>query len=147
MRKIETANEFSQLCAESRAFGENKDCSVKAVALAAGVTYAEAHAAMKAQGRKDRKGAYNDQINKAVESFGKKLVRINLRSKIDQYPGVHKNLRNVTTFHPARFPKAWEDNKTYIAYISGHVLTIINGKTVDWTASRAKQIYAMYEVI
>ena len=49
---------------------ERDDCSVRAVAVAVGVPYRVAHAALKEAGRKNRKGAYDETIFAAVAYLG-----------------------------------------------------------------------------
>ena len=139
--------QFNALCNSTAAYGEKNDCSVKAVALVCGVSYDEAHAAMAAQGRKKGRGAQTSSIELAVIALGKKIEVVNPKHIIAQYPGVHKNLQNVTTHHPARFPDAWKNGGTYLAYIRGHVLAIVDGVVHDWTVGRSKRIYRIREVV
>lgn len=138
--------QFDALCNSTVAHGEKNDCSVKAVALVCGVSYETAHAAMAAQGRKQGRGASTTSIELAVIALGKQVELVNPKHVIAQYPGVHKNLKNVTTHHPARFPSVWKNGGTYLAYIRGHVLAIVDGVVHDWTAGKSKQIYRIREV-
>lgn len=138
---------FNSLCNETAARNEKNDCSVKAVALVCGVSYDVAHAKMAELGRKSGRGASTTSIELAVIALGKKVEPVNPKHVIKQYPGVHKNLQNVTTHHPARFPDVWKDGKTYLAYIRGHVLAIVDGVVHDWTVGRAKRVYRIREVV
>lgn len=139
--------QFNSLCNETVARNEKNDCSVKAVALVCGVSYDVAHAEMAKQGRKNGRGAQTTAIELACIALGKRIEPINPKHKIAAYPGVHKNLQNVTTHHPARFPDVWKDGKTYLAYIRGHVLAIVDGQVHDWTLGRAKRVYRIREVL
>lgn len=150
MATIKTAprtEQFNALCENTVAFSEKNDCSVKAVALVCDVSYDVAHAEMAKQGRKKGRGASTTSIELACIALGKNLNPVNPRHVIAQYPGVHKNLQNVTTHHPARFADVWKDGKTYLAYIKGHVLAIVDGQVHDWTVGRAKRIYRIREVV
>jgi hypothetical protein len=52
---------------------EYNDCAVRALAIAANVPYAKAHAALKAQGRRDRKGSKTFMLDKAIPAVGAKF--------------------------------------------------------------------------
>ena len=60
---------YKQLDAISRSRGETNDCSVKAVAMFAGVRYMTAHRALSNAGREDRKGANMITIYAALNSL------------------------------------------------------------------------------
>jgi len=53
---------------------ETRDCSVRAVALAADVPYADAHLALKKAGRRDRKGASMNQIKHALSDVSRSIA-------------------------------------------------------------------------
>lgn len=131
--------EFNALHTESIRSGETNDCSVKAVAIACNVEYSVAHAALKAAGRKDRKGSYPNEIHAAIVSLGYKVVSVRSQDIISQYPGTHKNLQSVTTHHPERFAKVWEQMGTCLIYTVGHISALKDGKLHDWAVGRAKR--------
>lgn len=147
IKTSQRSEQFKAMCANTSAYGEKNDCSVKAVALACGVSYDVAHAEMQKQGRKQGRGASTASIELACIALGKQLNPVSPRHKIAAYPGVHKNLQNVTTHHPARFPDVWKDGKTYLAYIRGHVLAIVDGVVHDWTVGRAYRVQRILEVL
>lgn len=150
MAKINTAirtGEFNQLVAESQSMNETKDCSVKAVALACNVEYVVAHKALADNGRRERKGAYTQEILNAVKDLGYKAESVMPMDFIRQYPKGHRDvLRSVTTHHPARFNSVWADGNTYLVFTRGHVLTVINGVNHDWTNGRAKRASLIYKI-
>lgn len=131
---------------DSSSYGEHNDCTVVAVALLAGVTYAEAHKAMRDEGRKNGKGAYCYQYIKALESFGKKVTAIPQNSIISTFPSPHCNLRSLTTHHPRRFPKVWPKQKKYLVQTKRHALAIINGETMDWSINKSLRVCNIWEV-
>lgn len=139
--------EFNFLQLDSMRAGEANDCSVKAVAVACNVEYSVAHAAMKAAGRQDRKGAYPNMIHAAIISLGYKVVSIRQQEIIQQYPGVHKNLKSVTTHHPERFRKVWENMGTTLIYTIGHISAFKDGKLHDWAVGRAKRATWVVQVV
>jgi hypothetical protein len=150
MARINTriiTGEFNQLVAASNAMNETKDCSVKAVALACGVEYEVAHRELASNGRVNGRGAYTNQILKAIAGLGFKAEHQNHWNFIDKYPKGHRDvLRNVTTHHPARFNNVWADGNTYVMFTKGHVLTIINGVNHDWTNGRPVRATSIYKI-
>ena len=139
--------EFNALQTQSIRSGETNDCSVKAVAVACGVEYSVAHAALKKQGRIDRQGAWPNQIRGAVNELGFKLVSLRTSDIIGQYPGTHKNLQSVTTHHPERFAKVWAVVGTCLIYSAGHVSAVKDGKLHDWAVGRAKRATGVMAVL
>ena len=143
-----TTADFRNLMSEQIKHGETNDCSVKAVAVVCGVSYAVAHEALRVAGRKNRKGAYTGQIHNAMAALGKKVVRVSMVDIIAQYPKGHCDvLKSITTHHPARFNKVWANGKTYIGYTKSHVAAIVDGTNHDWTVGRAKRLISLYEVV
>lgn len=139
--------EFDALSQESSKLGELNDCSVKAVALAAGIPYSEAHARMKAEGRKPRRGVHSWSAGQALLKMGFLLKHIRPGYFIERYPGSHKSLLHVTTHHPDRFNEVWSDGRTYLIRTRGHVLVVKDGKNYDWTRGSARRVVSIHEVI
>jgi len=131
-----------------RTTGEKNDCAVVCVASVCGVSYQVAYDKLKQLGRKPGKGAYTSQIFGAISDFGFGARLVLTRKIIDSFPGVHKNLKNITTYHPRRFPESFDRTKVYMAFTVNkrHVLSIVDGKTVDWSANKALRIGLIYEV-
>jgi len=125
---------------------ECNDCAVQAVAVVCRVPYEEAHAACKRVGRKDGDGMGVMQINRVVESFGFKVEPVMTWDMISQYPGVHKNLKNVTTHHPHRFNDVWANGRTYLFYTKRHVAAVVNGDNGDWCRRQSLRANLIYEV-
>lgn len=147
IKKIGYTQIFSQLNNTSFAEGETNDCSVKAVALVCDIDYKTAKAALAANGRKDRQGAYTSDIVRTVRGFGKTAVVTWARQIIDKYPSPHRDvLKNVTTHHPRRFNKVWPKGR-FLLFSRGHVSAVIDGVLHDWAVNSAKRVYQIYEVI
>lgn len=126
---------------------EKNDCTVKAVALLTGATYATAHAAMARFGRQPGKGASNFSTERAIMALGFRLTPVETRTMIQRYPKGHSDvLKSVTSHHPRRFPKAWTDGNAYLAFTAGHALAIVNGVCHDWSANKALRIYRLLKV-
>jgi hypothetical protein len=146
IKKTNMTSLYNELRVDSARFLERNDCAVVAVAAVAGVSYAEAHRALEAQGRRKGQGTYMWQTENALKALGKKMTQLNLRTFIDQYPGVHRNLKNVTTHHPRRFPKVFDPNKRYLFRTARHILAVMGGEVNDWTVNRAMQVVTIHEV-
>jgi hypothetical protein len=142
---------FCDLQEHSRNFNEINDCAVKAVAVACGVDYPVAHAALKAAGRKDRKGASIKTILKAFEALGFAARPWTFKDQKDfiaLYPGRAKLLQSITTHHPERFRRVWEDAVTEptMIFTNGHVAAYRDGKIHDWSRGRALRAWAVCSI-
>jgi len=127
---------------------ETNDCTVIAAVKACGIDYATAHAALKAQGRIEGKGTSRRQLNTAIELLGFKVEPRAAEDFIRRYPGCHANvIRNVTTHHPHRFNRVWQDGKTYLIYTKDHVAAVINGVNTDWCRAKAHRVESIVEII
>jgi len=147
IQKVGRSEKFVALVSEAVANNEKNDCAVKALAIAAGVSYEVAHATCAAFGRKERHGIRTSNVVPALESLGKKAVRVTQRSFIERYPASHQVLRSVTTHHPDRFHDVWADGKTYLVFTRGHVLAVVNGVNHDHTRGTARRATEIFEVV
>lgn len=132
-----------------RAVGENNDCTVVAFAAATGCGYDVAHETLERLGRKRGRGFHTFQMVEAARKMGFKVENVPMNEMIQQYPGVHKGLRSVTSHHPDRFNKVWADGRNYWLRSNGHVLAIVNGVTIDWSrgkALRGKTLYRLTKI-
>lgn len=142
-----TSNLYTHLAEKASESDETNDCAVKAVAAVAMIPYEAARKLLKDHRRKDRKGTSFPKITKpALEAAGYKVEQINRREFIGQYPGTHKNLRNVTTHHPKRFHKVWADGSNYLLRTDGHIVGVVNGINHDWTKGRAFRVRQIWKV-
>jgi len=151
IERVSVSPKFSNLVQDSRMVGEYNDCAVKAIALVCDVPYAAAHAALQKHGRTTRKGTAFRAIRMAIGDLGfwlKEWSSTDRRMLIETYPGVHKNLRQITTHHPRRFPKAWAPlkDKRLLLYVPKHVAAFKDGEVHDWTVNTAKRVWMVWEV-
>ncbi len=135
---------YAQVRAGSEHIKEKADCAVVAVAAAAGIPYAEAHALMSAEGRKPRRGTPMFITESVMAGLGFKMVRVPASTFIQRYPKAHQILAGVTTHHPDRFNKIWKDGNTYMFRTRRHILTVRNGINCDWTRGTAKRVEEIY---
>ena len=108
---------FTKAVLQSSGYSEDNDCAVKAVAIACDVPYSIAHAVLKKNGRKARRGTLRHITFKSVEDLGFKIKEV-----------VHtaKTIDRLKT-------DAIVQQGFYFAFVSGHILTVVNGKVEDWT--------------
>jgi len=134
---------------EAASLNETSDCAIKAIAITTGTPYKEVHARAAALGRKNGEGTHWHIITRIIHDLGHELKTTKPADFINQYPGVHKNLKSVTTHHPARFNKVWRDGKMYIFNCRGghHVAAVVNGELHDWTVGTASRCIGIYEVV
>ena len=135
---------FNELQEKSKEMGELNDCGVKAVAVVTGMTYEEAHAALKHLGRINGVGSQRGWITDVIESRGFTVKRIPNEHFISQYPGEKKNdLKNITTHHPARFPEPFAMG-VYLMFTKSHVAACVSGVVHDWSIGRSLRVNVMY---
>lgn len=151
IKYINRTEEYKSLRDDSADHGEMRDCSVIAVAAACGVTYQAAHAALKAAGRKDNRGATVLAIEAAVESLGFFLKPILPIDIIAQYEGCHgRVLKSITTHHPHRknaVGRWWKNGRSYILITESHAAAVVDGVVHDWTSDRAFKVRIVFEVL
>ena len=119
---------------------ETNDCAVRAMANAFGISYEKAHAAMKANGRQDRKGTYNLTIHNTItqEHGGKKAIQMNHIGK------GWEGKRQVTI---GTFCK-YHTKGSFYCIVKGHAFAIVDGVVQDAFKNKAgKRIYRAYEIV
>jgi hypothetical protein len=149
-RDMKTPTEtFAKLKDESWALGENNDCTVKALAIAANIPYVEAHALLAAKGRKKGQGAYTYQYHQILRDLGFVLTRVNIDEIQAKYPRSKTGgyiYKQLTSHHMDLYPEFWNDGRVYLLQMSGHVGAVRDGKIHDWTKGRAKRIQSVYRI-
>lgn len=123
---------YNDAMGESRAIGESRDCTVKAISISTGVSYGTAHAALAARGRKPRRGCLRSVQENALRDLGwtrtativdeqyagainrsDSIEGIGLCEKkvfIDHYPSPHNRRKNVTPGQATHYghTKGWQ---------------------------------------
>ena len=147
IKQTEMSENYKELNRTSAAYRETNDCGVLSIAIACNVSYKDAHEALAKAGRKNRQGVYVNQITAAIRSLGFKTRNCDPREFISQYPANHKNLKSVTSHHPARFNKVWKNGKSYVMCSRSHALAIADGRTHDWSEGRSLRARFIFEII
>ena len=110
---------------------EANDCTVLALSNAKGIPYEEAHAILKAHGRKDRNGPMIADWSRAVRSAGLQMEpafsSITLGRFLREHPGGR-----------------------WVLHVSGHAFAVVDGKVVDhlgYDHKPGKHIKMAYRVV
>ena len=118
---------------ETRRHGETNDCTVKAIAITTGRTYADCHAAMRAAGRKNRKGSSISAMVSASKALGYHMTKLQRTSR---------NAKTMRTIER----DSLVGNGRFVISMSRHVAAIVDGKTIDHTEGRLNRIQGVYSM-
>ena len=137
---------------------EKNDCFVRALAVASGSSYSDAHQMAKEKfGREDKKGTNNLMIatqmlkmeEEGLEIGGKKLkVSVLGKSRIKN----RYKLKGEVIWRQKTLKSFIQSNPkgTYIVTVAKHALTIKDGEVLDWNSNKflpTRKVQAAYEVI
>jgi hypothetical protein len=150
---------FTALHDVARSFNESNDCSVKAICVATGASYAVVHALMAKHGRKLRQGvrpnAYDSSMKRTLAELGYQIrvwkdeEHIALLSTYSPDPvKARKWYKGLTTKQPMSFNKQWRKLacQNLLLFNTGHVSAYKDGEVIDWAHNTAKRIWAVWEV-
>lgn len=115
-------------------FSEANDCSVIATSIAARVPYNEAHAALRAQGRPNRRGSTVSQLLRALESLGCSLEEID---NPRQPNGSRYTMKTVGRLARRGY---------YIVLVRRHVAAVVNGDVEDWSTDHKHRVLKVWKV-
>jgi hypothetical protein len=122
---------YDELIESSKSKGETRDCAVRAVSVAARVSYDKAHEILAAKGRRRRKGTPVDITRVAMESLGFNLTEVTGRFQA-------KTIRTLKREIPSE--------GTFLVRTSGHILCVQDGEVHDWTNGRVHKILTIEQV-
>ena len=139
---------FNELNKASANMVEARDCSVKALAVVAEITYEEAHKICAEVGRTKRRGMQLHAIRAAVSNAGmiiiEELDRWHFRSGSSLC--VLANKHGVKRFTWNSVVKALDPNKKYLISSCNHIAGVINGRVEDYGQSGRRQVTEIIEV-
>ena len=146
---------FQKMNRRSDRWRERNDCTVKALAIATGKTYEQAHGALALRGRNFRKGVTMSTLRLAASDLGftKKEVFCRRFSERDHlYP---PDKEKAAKYRRSR----WAKGKTikaikphlpkrgaYLIETSTHVLCVRAGEVHDWTSDRRHRIVKVHHI-
>jgi len=106
---------------------ERADCGVRALMVGTGVEYPAAHALLKRQGRKDREGTFNAQMERAALELGAAHFPLPGR-----YPTVNQFVRD-------------NPRGTFILRLNSHFLAVIDGTVHNWRPVTRAYVYRVWK--
>lgn len=130
------ADKFDKLqkCRYRKQMNERMDCAVKAIAIVCRLTYKSAHVTLSQLGRKNGRRTPRPLILSAARVAGFEVTPV---TRLRQKSG-------------SKFTPKTIGNKLkrgyYLAFINGHVISVVNGTVHDWTAGRNHHITEAYKV-
>jgi len=116
----------------SAKYGEDKDCTVVALAVILDGDYPRAHAALKKAGRKDGRGMASYLWEKVYPKVGYALDVVTNNFKSKTIRALEKELAEL------------DDGRKYVINVSGHVAAWDGKELVDWTSGRLHRIQEVF---
>ena len=158
-----TTKLFEKVCKRSRKWGESNDCTVKALAIATGISYEQAHGLLALRGRSYRKGTHMTHVFDAMKSIGWEKTTVIDRERIAQvdrwttwgHKMADSTLEQVKKMkkhrlYPAKTIKTLPDylpsRGIFLVETASHVLCVRAGQIHDWTKNRRHRIKAIYRI-
>lgn len=125
---------YSSLVEEQKKLfpNENNDCTVKALAIAAEISYSKAHAILKNRGRKNRQGFKTEIVIEELLGMGKAVKEVTQL--------IVGSIKTVRAFQERGF------KDKYLIRVEGHVLCSKDGQIHDWTNGRCHRIKNVWRV-
>ena len=115
---------------DSNAIGENNDCGVKALAVITGESYNDCHAILKKLGRKNGRGTWNSQIQRALDHFGFEMVKVDC-----PYNGLRSLGRNLPS------------KGSFLIWATRHFAGARDGKIHDWSEGRCLRLKMLWQIV
>jgi len=131
LENLTSKEKHSHLRTRSNELGEGNDCTVKALALVTDSTYDEAHAVMKARGRRKGKGANMGLWLPAVNDLGHHHVTVTGHFEGKTVNSLEKEL-----------PKG----KKFFVLVNAHLCAFDGNEIVDWTKGRRHRVKQVYHI-
>ncbi len=114
---------------------EKRDCAVIATALTCQVTYETAHAALKAAGRKDRKGTqFPTTTVPAIKALGYQVTEV-----------LSNRQPNGSRYTPKTIGNKLKEGY-YLCRCARHIFAVVNGMVLDHSQGSNRRITQIYEV-
>jgi hypothetical protein len=109
---------------------EAKDCTVRALANAGEMPYAEAHAVLKKHGRKERKGAFFNTMKAAYEEAGFVLEGVYGTTSAARFVSNESNRTARRGITLGNLISSLVSGN-YIVNTTGHAVAVVNGRIID----------------
>ena len=112
----------NDMIAQTLAYRETNDCTVRAIAGAFDISYGKAHRHMAKYGRPHRNGPSSSDATRAVIAMAKKLGH-------EAYERRSMNQLTLNQFYKQYASKGG----VWVVFVRGHAIGFRDGKTLDWT--------------
>ncbi len=145
-RKQKAMKEYNELKAYFSEQGDRGFCVPLALTILTGLPPEVVSEALERHGRKKGEGTSGITKKRALFDLGFELVHVDPRSIINNYPGVHRKLRHVTSKHMTRFPEAFRGRSLYFSNGS-HAWTCLDGEPQDWSHNRSLRATWIFRLI
>jgi hypothetical protein len=146
---------YQKLKRRSDRWRESNDCTVKALAIATGKTYEQAHGALALRGRNFRKGTTMDVFWLAASDLGFTKKEVYCRFFSDRGHYLSSDNEKATKYRRSR----WAKGKTiksikphlpkrgvYLIETSDHILCVRAGQVHDWADDRRHRIVKVHHI-
>jgi lactam utilization protein B len=111
------------MASDSIWYGEDNDCSVKALARLSGISYNQAHAYCKANGREDKEAMSLREFLDAVRATGADILGFNLG---ESHEAVTKNQKMTVKQASKAFADRYGQN--FILMTKDHIIAVCDGE-------------------
>lgn len=118
---------------ESRRLHENRDCAVRAVAIATDYSYEDVHYTFGLCGRKSRRGTPWEVTEKAVRLLRYRMIDKTFAISSRTVRTLERELR-------------WSDH-SYLVRVNRHLLPVVKGRVYDWTKGRLHRIIQVHRLV
>jgi len=156
--------EWERVSKAAKKWGETKDCTVRALAIATKSTYEKAHGALALRGRNYRKGVAMTKVFAALHEWGYTVKTEYRKSDIDRiqrFKDYGWSLDDSDTEKMKAFKRSrWAKGKTiksitphlpsrgvFLIETRAHVLCVRGGEVHDWTDGRQHRITHVHRII
>ena len=146
---------YRRMQRRSEKWRETNDCTVKALAIATGKTYEQAHGALALRGRNFRKGTTLSTMFLALSDLGFTHEEIYRRAFADSehlYPPDKERAKKMrrTRWAKGRTMKSIQPHLpkrgVFLISTSSHVLCVRAGQVHDWTSNRKHRITHVHHI-
>lgn len=156
-----TTKLFEKVKKRSRKWGESNDCTVKALAIATGIPYEQAHGLLALRGRSYRKGTSMSNVWSAMRELGWTATTIVDRPMVERHERWSQMGHKMTTtdevkkmrkhkLFNAKTIKTLSDylpsRGIFLIETSSHVLCVRAGQIHDWTKNRRHRITQIHRI-
>lgn len=151
---------YEKIAKRSSYWRERNDCAVKALAIATGKTYEQAHGALALRGRNHRKGVDMFTFFNALQDLGFTEKTVYYHHAVQKAENIYyQKCEKTQEIAKKMLRSRWAKGRTmksiephlpkcgvYIIETSSHVLCVRAGEIHDWTQNRQHRIVKVHHI-